>query len=154
MNTGPRAMTGGGSGVAVAAPFLRVELPGQPIAKPRASAVRSGSIRFFKNPKTVRYEDSLAMLAKVAMKHRALLDGAIAIKITAIFEVPKSWTKEHRAAALGGYHISKPDFDNVAKIASDALKGIVWTDDCRVARAEVTKLYGAQPSLRVDVFAL
>lgn len=143
------------------APFVRVELPGDPIGKPRARAVVTAGagkrrIKFFKNSKTERYENALGMMANAAMRGKKILDGAIAIRVIGTFRVPKSWSAKDQAAALAGqiHHTSKPDFDNLAKAATDAFKGIVWTDDARAARALVIKQYGADPSLVVEVFTL
>ena len=44
----------------------------------------------------------------------------------------------------------KPDWDNFAKAVTDALKGVVWTDDSRIVSGRTEKYYSLKP--RVEVF--
>lgn len=145
---------------AKSSPFVVVNYPGEPQAWQRAGAriviPKSGGkpfIVFYTQKETEQHEAALRQLAALQMGRKQILNGAIAVRITATFSVPKSWTKAERDAALDGPQISKPDWDNIGKLL-DAFKGVIWTDDCRVARALVVKQYGERPSLLIEVFEL
>lgn len=104
---------------------------------------------------TVAYEEALASYARIAMMGIPILRGeAVSIAIEAYMPVPVSWTKTHRADALANRigHLSKPDWDNIAKSACDALKGIVWDDDSRVVMGQVQKYFSDDPRLRITVW--
>jgi Holliday junction resolvase RusA-like endonuclease len=102
--------------------------------------------------KTRRYQKSLAWAARAAMGRRALITGAVAVTVTAVMSVPRSWSKRKRDAALAGVlrPTGKPDWDNLGK-QLDAFKGIVWGDDAPVVDGRVVKVYGEEPMLRIEV---
>ena len=87
------------------------------------------------------------------MKGKKLLTGAISLTVTAFFPMPKYFTKAIREKALSGelLHQKKPDWDNVGKIISDALNGVVYADDATVSRASVSKRYSDFPRVEVSV---
>jgi len=73
------------------------------------------------------------------------------VLIKAQFEIPKSWTKKKKAqAAALEINPGKPDIDNVAKIALDALNGVAFEDDKQVYDLKVIKRYG-DPCLIITV---
>ena len=43
----------------------------------------------------------------------------------------------------------KPDYDNIAKIITDALNGIAYKDDSQVVWANIRKLYAENPRVYV-----
>lgn len=51
---------------------------------------------------------------------------------------PRSWHCQGGGRGGGG------DFDNLAKPICDAASGVLWPDDCQVARATIEKVIGAQ----------
>lgn len=143
-------------------PFVRVEYEVDPLGWERTGAriitPRDGRpqfILFYTPEQTRQYEEALKQLAALAMRRKQIVDGPCAIRITATMRVPKSWTVKERDAALTGVMmpITRPDFDNIAKMV-DAFKGVIWTDDTRVVRALIIKQYGERPSLLVEVYLL
>jgi Holliday junction resolvase RusA-like endonuclease len=62
---------------------------------------------------------------------------------------PWPWSPAKREA--NNWRIARPDYDNIAKIVSDALNGIAWFDDGQVARAFVWKLFADVPGLTVRI---
>ena len=104
---------------------------------------------------TRKYQDALAMAAKVAMRARPALEGPLELTVTAFMLVPPSWTQKKRDAALAGVvrPTGKPDADNFLK-QIDALKGVVWKDDAQVVDARIIKRYDERPRLRVEVKTL
>jgi len=143
------------------APAVTIDLPGTPVGKgrPRFRIVNTKDGRQFGNvytdAKTAGYEKALQQLAAIMMKRRSPLEGALRIRVTATFRPPESWSNRKADRAIGGEFrpTARPDFDNLAKMI-DALKGIVWADDSQVVDAHVLKFYGAQASLKVEVWEM
>ena len=131
-----------------------VRLDGEPRGKgrPRTFVFR-GHARIHTDAKTKKYETLIKGAARNAMGSRAPLSGPLDVSIEATFEVPKSWPKYRKRAALQGIepHVTTPDTDNVAKIALDGCNGIVWCDDSQVIRMTASKRYGPSPGLLVAV---
>jgi Holliday junction resolvase RusA-like endonuclease len=137
---------------------ITVILRGDPEGKgrPRSRMVFPRSkppfIHVYSDPKTAAYEKTLALAGKVAMRGRPPLMGPLAITVTAIMRVPASWPIKDRDAALAGTIRPqvKPDWDNIGK-TSDALNGIVWNDDVQIVFAQVLKVYGEEPMLKIEI---
>ena len=131
-------------------PVLFFQVYAKPRGKARARVTRFGT---YTPARTVDYQTAVAWRAKEQWKGREPLHGHLTVIVTAVFEVPKSWTKGDRAAAL--MHIIrpvvKPDWDNIGKML-DALNGIVWKDDCQIVDGRVLKYYGPAAFLQVEVF--
>lgn len=70
------------------------------------------------------------------------LDGPLDFLCTFIFPRPQAivWKRKPMPRR---WHISTPDFDNLAKAVSDALKDIIWKDDRFVARSTIEKFVAA-----------
>lgn len=130
---------------------IRFSVPGAPVAKARPRFTKNGHA--YTPDKTRSYEAIVRLCAIKAMKGKKLLTGAISLSVTAFFPIPKYFTKTVRAKALSGelWHQKKPDWDNVGKIVSDALNGVVFSDDAKVSRAIVEKRYSEFPRVEVLV---
>jgi len=73
--------------------------------------------------------------------------------VRATFQIPKSWTKKKKLQAeRREIYPKRPDADNVAKIALDALNGVIFEDDDQVYDLRVNKSYGNDPSLSVTIY--
>lgn len=121
--------------------MIEFTVPGLPIGKGRARiSTRGGQVRAFTPAKTVNYEGTLRMYAERAMAALNLtpLQGPLAVRMTAVFPKPQSWSKKRAAATL--WHTSRPDADNLMKCL-DGLNGIVWRDDAQVCQATISKIY-------------
>lgn len=133
---------------------IHVILSGQPVGKGRPRFTRAG--RTYTPAKTKAYEEKLRQAAIEAMKDqdREPTEMPCRVVILAQFQIPKSWPKYKQQAALlneGNYKPGKPDIDNIAKAALDAMNGIVFKDDALVSKLEVEKRYG-QPLLIATVY--
>lgn len=133
--------------------MIHFTVPGQPIAKgrPRIST-RGGFARAYTPVKTVAYEGLVAMAGQEAMAGAAPFEGPVAIEVTAVFQIPASWSKRRKAEAQ--WHTSRPDQDNIVKAIGDGLNGVVWRDDSQIASSRVLKVYGERPGVRVVVTPL
>lgn len=128
--------------------MIRIEVPGQPVPKQRSRSFihrQSGKMLHLTPERTINYEAEVARIGRTAMVGRDLLEGPLAITVFAHFMTPKRGKKD------GDYHTSTPDWDNVGKICSDALNGIVWKDDAQVASAQVVKTYANAPKVIIEV---
>lgn len=125
--------------------MIVVRLDGLPRGKDRPRFSKAtGTV--YTPERTARFEDRLALAAQSAMAGRPLLDGALRLEVVVLLPVPKSWPKARKAAALAHElrPVSKPDFDNFAKVV-DAFNFVVWTDDAQVADGGVRKFYSDRP---------
>jgi Holliday junction resolvase RusA-like endonuclease len=134
--------------------MIVIELAGEPMGKERPRKGKNG--HFYTPAKTRAYEASLQWAARLEMKSKKPLSGAVKASVTAILPVPVSWPAEKRAEALLGLlrPTGRPDGDNLIKAAFDALNGLVWNDDAQVVEARVSKVYGKNPGIRIEVAAI
>lgn len=129
-------------------------LAGPVKGKGRPRFVRSSG-RAYTPSQTVNYEAALRLAGQMAMEGRELFEGAVAVRVRADFEIPKSFTKIARREALDGRKLptKKPDADNVFKVCGDALNGIVWRDDAQITDAGFSKRYAEKSGLSIEVRA-
>ena len=128
-------------------------LPGGPQGKGRPRYVqRTG--RAYTPDKTVAYEELVRQRYLEAAKGLDFGEGPVCVIITAIFPIPKSFSKKKTEQAMEGtlYPTKKPDWDNIGKIICDALNGIAYKDDSQVVNAMVVKVYGNCQKVTVQMF--
>lgn len=73
--------------------------------------------------------------------------GLVHVSVTAVRQVPASWSKAKQAAAIGKYAKPKPDVDNIVGSVMDAL----FEDDDRVISVFCEKVWGAEHALIIEV---
>lgn len=126
---------------------VTISLGGAPMGKGRARAfIRGGHVAHYTPEKTRSYEGMIRTAAMDAMGSRPPIDQPVEFVMRAIFDVPVSWSKKRRAAALVGdiKPGKKPDLDNIAKAWWDALNGVVYRDDSLIVKVSLEKRYGPQ----------
>lgn len=141
--------------------IVSFELHGEPVGWQRTGVrivtpkVGKQFATIYTPAETRRYEEALALQAKVAMGNRPLLEGPLELIVTAFMPVPNSWSRKKRDAALAGIvrPTVKPDWDNLGKM-TDALKAVIWKDDTQVVDGRVLKFYAERPRLRVEIKTL
>lgn len=139
-------------------------IPGNPVPFARAG---SFGTRRFTPPKQRDYMLEVRRIAHDAMAGAAPFAGPVSVHVDAYYELPASWSKKKRAAALESpWKPSRPDCDNLAKAIMDAIGGnpsldqtdglgaIVFGDDAAVCRLIVEKRFGLFSSVRVTVARL
>lgn len=138
--------------------FFELTLDGKPrhkgrhrsrIVQPRG---KKPFIHNYPDPETEAFEKTLATAARLKMRSRPPSEKPLILLVIADREVPASWSKRERQAALDARILptGKPDWDNHGKI-TDALNGIVWRDDAQVIDARVIKRFHARPALTIVV---
>lgn len=138
-------------------PWLTIKVPGQPQGKGRARFARHGAfVRAYTPEKTVAYEGLIALAGQKVMEGRERFVGPVELKIHAVFQMPKAWSKKRKLGALlhPEWHTGKPDGDNILKAVGDGLNAIVWNDDSQIALCSISKAYGETPGLTVMVAPL
>lgn len=73
--------------------------------------------------------------------------GLVHVSVTAVRQIPKSWSKKKREAAVGTYAKPKPDADNILGAVMDAL----FEDDDRVISVFCEKVWGWKHALKIEV---
>lgn len=143
---------------------LDVTIAGKPVGKSRPRVVRGrgGGIHTVTPDATIAWEHAAELRFKDAWSRDPLdRDG---VEIVVVVEAVHARTKDllpgkRKTVPVGRLPCrKKPDLDNVAKIALDALVlARVLEDDCAVSSVVAEKFYAALdegPSVRVRVFAL
>lgn len=131
---------------------ISFEIPGKPMGKQRPR-MNTYTGRAYTPTKTISYENLVKYIFINEYKDFKPFENSVKAKITAIFEVPKSYSKKKRAEVLTwnyGYP-HKPDTDNIAKIVLDSLNGLAFKDDAQITRLEVIKSYGEQAKVIVEL---
>lgn len=131
--------------------MIKFEILGQPIGKQRPRVLKRGIT--YTPSKTVNYETMVKYTYQSLYGQREPILGHIEATITAIFPVPKSYSKKKANELLAGRYNydKKPDCDNLAKIILDALNGIAYKDDSQVTLLHIVKEYGIQPKVIVEL---
>lgn len=131
--------------------MIRFEVLGKPVAKARPRLSKYGNT--YTPQKTVNYENLVKYTFQSEFPQHKPYEGIIEANITAIFEVPKSYSKKKTNDLLNSSnnYDHKPDCDNLAKIILDSLNGIAYRDDAQVTILHVNKEYGEQSKVIVEL---
>lgn len=135
---------------------MRFEFDIEPVEQARPRATRMGKgIRLYDPKKVTVFKRQLGLLAKQQMLDRGLdpFDGPLEVCMEFHRPVQVSISKKERARRLSGDHrpTVKPDLDNYIKSTSDALNGIIWTDDNCIVSLAAEKYYADKPHLVVEI---
>ena len=133
--------------------MIQITVPGVPVPKARPRITRTGHA--YTPKRTAEYEKRVALCVGREMRINGIqpFEKAIRLTVTAVFAVPKSWTKSKREKALSGglKHTTRPDGDNVLKAVKDALNGVIFDDDAQVFDSRIIKTYGEEPRTEIIV---
>ena len=113
-----------------------------PIAKGRPQF----SHHAFTPTRTRNYENAISVLAREQFQQDPFTSP---IKVSMTFYMPTRFEKR-----WGQPHTFVPDADNLAKSATDALKGIVWKDDSAIAILVIEKVWAKTGSVEVAITEL
>jgi Holliday junction resolvase RusA-like endonuclease len=119
--------------------------------KQRPRVTRRGHV--YTPTETREAEAVIAKLAAEAMAGRPPIQRAVSLCVIIGTEPPKSASKAARERMLSGeeHPTKKPDLDNVVKLISDAMNGIVYVDDKQVVVLSVWKAYAKVARTMVNV---
>lgn len=129
---------------------IRFTIPGRLAGKGRPRAtVTTGFVRMYTPPKTRSEELFVATLAKAAMCGSKPLEGPIWLDMVIVQTPPMSWPKKKRETAK--WVTGKPDCDNICKLASDSMNGIVYADDSQIAMITMARAYELKSKERIEI---
>lgn len=128
---------------------IHIVCAGPPVAKGRPrSTIRGGRVVVYTPPKTLSFEAYVRQEAALVMRGREPLSGPLQLQYFAFMPIPQSWSKKKQREAH--YVMTKPDFDNLAKII-DAIEGVVFTNDKIIQDAFIRKRYDRKPRVEITV---
>ena len=119
---------------------MKIIINGRPQPKQRARVTKWGS---YTPPQTVAYEKLVAL----TWGNRPMLQGAVAMKVTCVFKIPKS----RKELWNGQNHTQRPDLDNVIKCVTDGLNGRAFADDAQIVELIGTKVWGRDEYVEVEL---
>lgn len=131
-----------------------LEVPGPPVGKERPRFGRNGAV--YTPSRTVVMESNVRAAWLASGKPMLRDDRAVALAVLVMVVRPRShFRRDGRLSAEGARHpiprSQKPDADNVVKLVCDALCGLAYTDDVRVASLAVLRCWAERPGLIVTV---
>jgi Holliday junction resolvase RusA-like endonuclease len=88
------------------------------------------------------------IVGKIARDHAPakLLDGPVRLTLAFFMPKPKSAPKHRRV-----WPITRPDADNLFHKLTDAMNGVLWTDDSVIVEVHLTKDYSPSGFIGLDV---
>lgn len=111
-------------------------------------------IRFFKKPEAVAAERTWIGLLH-GHSPRAPFEGPISLTLGLTFP----WRKSEKKSVIREYVCmpieTRPDIDNVAKLALDVMVTLrFFSDDAQIAALQLTKHYGDKPGILIHIHPL
>lgn len=127
-----------------------------PVPKERARVVRNpqtGKIATFTPSRTNYFSSEIKSVVDHVFRDSDPLQGPIEMSAVFRIEVPASWPKWKREAALRGWIVptDRPDIDNLEKALLDALNQKAFKDDAYVVRREGEKTYAESAGIDVKM---
>lgn len=129
--------------------MIHIIIPGEPVGQGRPRVTRWGT---YDPPKSKAYKNLVRLYTRKCYKGE-LLAGPLRVGMRIYRPIQKTGSKKLHADKAAGLikPVVKPDIDNVFKGVTDAMKGIVWVDDNQIVDTHITKDYGVEPRVEVDI---
>ena len=126
--------------------MIAIFIPGPPVGFARTRRSKSGHL--FTPEKQRDYAEAIGNIAASRMEGEPY-SGPVLMQLRATYSVPESWPQKKKDAAR--WKTSKPDCDNIVKLAKDAMTKIVYRDDAQVVKVVAEKVYGQPEGLTITV---
>lgn len=133
---------------------LRLDLVPVPKERPRVVKDPVNDRTFgFTPARTKHFTVEVARVVDHVLSGQSPIDGPVQLDMTFVMQVPKTWPKWKREAALQGLVVptGRPDMDNLEKALLDAFNEKLIVDDAFVVERRARKVYGEMPQIRVRV---
>ena len=125
-------------------------VPGEPQGKLRP---RWSPVGTYTPKKTVDYETYIKEMFVISYPGFIPLEGALRMQLIAWLMIPKRTSK--KKMKLMEERIirptKKPDFDNIIKVAADALEGLAYKNDNQIVTCIIHKYYSVRPRLEIEI---
>ena len=123
--------------------FLRIEPPSTTFQNKGWKVTKSGRPFQYERSETREVRAKLAA-HMAAFRPEVPLKGPIDMSVRYFY----TETKSHPS---GTFKTTKPDLDNLVKAVLDALNGVAFDDDSKVAEIFAQKLYAPEPYVEVKI---
>lgn len=150
---------------------IRIVVYGKPVSKARARTFvlrrKDGGLVTYRGPNgkpmpvvksytpshVTDAEGSIIAVAQQIVREgrAARIEGALEAELTFFRDLPKSCSKKKREAMLAGIErpATKPDWDNLGKLVTDALEGVLYAHDAALTDVLVRKRYSDVPRTEI-----
>ena len=118
-----------------------------PIAQPRARVTRFATYDPAHDKKTwIKFQ-----MREQFIKEKLLCP--IELDIIFYMPIPKSTSKKKKALMLSGEikHVKRADIDNLYKLVTDTMTGIIYHDDSQIYKAYIEKVYSDKPRTQITI---
>lgn len=127
-----------------------------PVPKERARVVKNrktGQMFGYTPARTQHFSNEVRRVVDHVFDGRSPIEGPVKLDMTFVMQVPASWPKWKRAAALEGLiaPTGRPDMDNLEKALLDALNAVAMVDDSYVVDRSARKIYGEVPAVMARI---
>lgn len=132
--------------------MLLFEVHGVPVPQKQTQFVRATGVAY--NPSKKDIEMFQWQIMPFAPS--SVLLSAIEMHLTFYLPIAASTSRRLRMQMLNGVVLptKKPDFDNLAYLVTNALKGIVYKDDAQVTDCIIRKRYSDKPRTVVKIIPI
>ena len=125
--------------------MLDIFLEVKPTAKGRPRFAKNGNV--YTPNKTSDAEAEIRLLLRLHMsKYNIKLTYRPVCVIANFYYLNKTISD--------GYKSTRPDIDNIFKLISDAMNGIVYSDDSQIVKMQSEKRYGARQGIELKVMEI
>lgn len=139
--------------------MIIIKVEGEIVGKGRPRFARRGSfVSTYTPAKTTNYENLVRLLYNEqnkdnTSKNKYFDKEPLKLTINAYFDIPLSFSKKKAKQAINGeiYPTKKPDFDNIAKIITDALNKVAYSDDTQIVTCTINKKYSETPFVEIII---
>lgn len=130
---------------------IRFTVEGEPFGKQRPR--HNGKVTYTP-PETLEHEELVKWAYRRSAGNYRFPDGwYLDMRVIAYLKIPKSASKADHAAMVSGRirPAKTPDWDNIGKLAADALNKIAYSDDRYIVDAMVRKFYSDHPRTEIII---
>ena len=118
----------------------------EPVAKARPrSTIIAGRVRTYTPAKTRKSEAMIEAMIRTQVMEIGAFEEGVPLRLKATFyrERPKHLPKRVTMP------VSRPDYDNYAKLLTDALEKFVYKNDSQITSAYIKKRFGSPPRIEL-----
>ena len=128
------------------------EIHGQPVPQKQTAFNRRSGHAYNPSSKEIQF----VQWQLKAYAPQEPLQGRIEVQYTFYLPIPKGTSSIRKRQMLNDVigHTKRPDFDNLAYLITNAMKGIVYLDDSQITDAVIRKRYGADPKTVIKVIPI
>jgi len=120
-----------------------MDIEERPIVYRERSVVRGGFVGSYRTPQLQVWQETLSVMAKVAMKGRPKLEGPLRFTVEFFYKAKvKLWDT---------WRTKRPDLTNLEKAIEDALQGVWFDDDSQIASKISLKKFGSRTVVVITV---